>query len=112
MSAFEKFISIGLWFVASAMVWNTLNQAQQALSDPDFRAQALLSQAYSVFDLHQLNQRRGVLGSHMRQFMQGFDLVVTPAVAVPAFDVRPAAHVAMLPESMLGWTPFSATPST
>lgn len=100
-------ISTGLWFVASAMVWNTLSQAQQAASDPDFRAQALLGQGYSVLDVHQLNQRRGALGSHMRQFMQGFDLLVTPAVAVPAFDVRPAGQVAMLPESMLGWTPFS-----
>jgi aspartyl-tRNA(Asn)/glutamyl-tRNA(Gln) amidotransferase subunit A len=43
----------------------------------------------------------------MRQFMQRYDLLVTPAVAVPAFDARPPASVPMTPRSMLGWTPFS-----
>jgi aspartyl-tRNA(Asn)/glutamyl-tRNA(Gln) amidotransferase subunit A len=39
--------------------------------------------------------------------MQRFDLLVTPSVAVPAFEARPAGQQAMTPESMLGWTPFS-----
>ena len=51
--------------------------------------------------------RRGALGSHMRQFMQSYDLLLTPTVAVPAFDARPAGHTPMSSEAMLGWTPFS-----
>ena len=43
----------------------------------------------------------------MRQFMTAWDLIATPAVAVPAFDALPAGHRPMTPESMLGWTPFS-----
>ena len=43
----------------------------------------------------------------MRQFMERFDLLVTPTVAVPAFEARPAGHSPMTPEAMLGWTPFS-----
>jgi len=43
----------------------------------------------------------------MRQFMQRFDLLVTPSVAVPAFDAVPAGTRPMTPETMLGWTPFS-----
>jgi aspartyl-tRNA(Asn)/glutamyl-tRNA(Gln) amidotransferase subunit A len=43
----------------------------------------------------------------MRQFMQGFDLIVTPALAVPAFEAKPAGHTPMTPQSMLGWTPFT-----
>jgi aspartyl-tRNA(Asn)/glutamyl-tRNA(Gln) amidotransferase subunit A len=58
-------------------------------------------------DVQQLNSKRGVLGSHMRQFMQKYDLLVTPSVSVPAFDARPAGQQAMTPEAMLGWTPFS-----
>jgi aspartyl-tRNA(Asn)/glutamyl-tRNA(Gln) amidotransferase subunit A len=54
-----------------------------------------------------LNLKRGALGSQMRQFMQQWDLVVTPTVAVPAFDAKPAGHQAMEPGTMLGWTPFS-----
>jgi aspartyl-tRNA(Asn)/glutamyl-tRNA(Gln) amidotransferase subunit A len=43
----------------------------------------------------------------MRQFMQRFDLLVTPAVSIPAFEARAAGMVTMNPVSMLGWTPFS-----
>lgn len=43
----------------------------------------------------------------MRQFMERFDLLVTPSVAVPAFDARPAGHRPLDAREMLGWTPFS-----
>jgi aspartyl-tRNA(Asn)/glutamyl-tRNA(Gln) amidotransferase subunit A len=60
-----------------------------------------------VHAIHQLNQRRGALGSHLRQFMQSFDLILTPSTAVPAFKARPAGHSPMDSAAMLGWTPFS-----
>ncbi len=43
----------------------------------------------SSLDVQRLNLRRGELGSQMRQLMQRYDLIVTPSVAVPAFDARP-----------------------
>ena len=43
----------------------------------------------------------------MRQFMQRYDFLLTPSVAVPAFDALPAGHGTIDPETMLGWTPFS-----
>ena len=100
-------ITTGLWFVGAWTVWSTLTPEQQAVTDPDFRAEAQLGQAFSAHDVQRLNLRRGALGSHMRQFMQRYGLLLTPAVAVPAFDARPAGQQAMTPESMLGWTPFS-----
>lgn len=100
-------ITTGLWFLGAWTVWNTLSPAQQDLADPDFRAQALLGEPLSALDIQQLNLRRGALGAHMRQFMQRYDLLLTPAVAIPAFDVRPAGQAPMTPQSMLGWTPFS-----
>ena len=100
-------ITTGLWFMGALSVWNGLSTEQQVLADPDFKAEAVLGQKLSVMDVQQLNLKRGVLGSHMRQFMQKYDLLVTPSVAVPAFDARPAGQQAMTPEAMLGWTPFS-----
>ena len=100
-------ITTGLWFVGAWTLWNTLTPAQQALTDPDFAAQARLGSAFSALEVQQLQLRRGALGSHMRQFMTRYDLLVTPAVAVPAFDARPAGAMPMDPASMLGWTPFS-----
>ena len=100
-------ITTGLWFLGAWTVWNTLNAEQQSVADPDFKAEAELGSRLSALDIQHLNQRRGVLGSQMRQFMQRFDLLVTPSVSIPAFDALPAGHSALSPESMLGWTPFS-----
>ncbi len=106
-------ITTGLWFLGAWTVWNTLTPAQQAVTDPDFRAEAELGAKLSALDVQKLNARRGALGSHMRQWMrsdsnrQGYDLLITPTVSIPAFDAKPAGHTPMSPEAMLGWTPFS-----
>jgi len=77
------------------------------VADPDFIAEAQLGSALTALDIQRLQLRRGALGSHMRQFMQRHDLLVTPSVAIPAFEARPAGHSALTPQSMLGWSPFS-----
>ena len=100
-------ITTGLWFVCAWTVWNTLTAQQQAVVDTDFQAEAVRGAEFSALDIQRLHLRRAALGSHMRQFMQRFDLLVTPTVAVPAFDARPAGHSPMNPHTMLGWTPFS-----
>jgi aspartyl-tRNA(Asn)/glutamyl-tRNA(Gln) amidotransferase subunit A len=100
-------ITTGLWFAGVRAIWAGLTPQQQELTDPDFRAEAELGAAYSALDLHRLALRRGALGTHMRQFMQRFDLLATPTVAVAAFHARPAGHTPMDPRAMLGWTPFS-----
>ena len=100
-------ITTGLWFAGAAGIWSTLTAEQQKVTDPDFRAEAELGARYSALDIHRLNLRRGELGSHLRQFMQRFDLIATPTLAVPAFDARPAGHTPMDPKAMLAWTPFS-----
>ncbi|MCC7413285.1 MAG: amidase [Gammaproteobacteria bacterium] len=100
-------ITIGLWFTGAWTLWNALTAGQQAVTDPDFAAEARLGSAYSALEVQRLQLRRGALGSHLRQFMQRFDLLVTPTVAVPAFEAKPAGHSELNPQSMLGWTPFS-----
>ena len=100
-------ITTGLWFLGAWTVWSTLSAEQQSVADPDFRAEAELGARLTALEIQHLNQRRGVLGSMMRHFMQRFDLLVTPAVAIPAFDALPAGHSPLSPASMLGWTPFS-----
>lgn len=100
-------ITTGLWFAGAWTVWNTLTPAQQALTDPDFAAEAALGERLTLLEVQRLHLRRGALGSQMRQFMQHWDLLATPAVAVPAFEALPAGARPMTPEAMLGWTPFS-----
>jgi aspartyl-tRNA(Asn)/glutamyl-tRNA(Gln) amidotransferase subunit A len=100
-------IATGLWFFGMFTIWSGLAEAQRELVDPDFRAQAELGATCSALDVQRLTIRRIALGSHLRQFMTRWDLLVTPAVAVPAFEARPAGHSPMDPAAMLGWTPFT-----
>jgi aspartyl-tRNA(Asn)/glutamyl-tRNA(Gln) amidotransferase subunit A len=100
-------ITTGLWFAGAWMIWSGLTHEQQRVADADFHAEAQLGSRFSALDLQRLHLRRGELGSQMRQFMQRFDLLVTPSVSVPAFDARPAGHTPMDSAAMLGWTPFS-----
>ncbi len=92
---------------AAWTLWNNLTPAQQEVTDPDFAAEAQLGSELTNLEVQRLILRRGELGSMMRQLMQRYDLVVTPSVAVPAFEAKPAGHTPFNPESMLGWTPFS-----
>lgn len=100
-------ISTGLWFVASKTVYDSLSAEGQAVTDPDFAAQAAQGAEFSAQDVQQLTLKRNALGTRMRLFMTDYDLLVTPSVAIPAFEARPAGAVPMTPESMLSWTPFS-----
>ena len=100
-------ISTGLWFVASKTVYESLGPEGQAVTDPDFAAQAAQGAEFSAQDVQLLTLKRNALGTSMRLFMTQYDVLVTPAVAIPAFEARPAGAVPMTPESMLSWTPFS-----
>jgi aspartyl-tRNA(Asn)/glutamyl-tRNA(Gln) amidotransferase subunit A len=100
-------ISTGLWFVSSKTVYDGLGPEGQAVTDPDFAAQAAQGAEFSAQDVQQLTLKRNALGTHMRLFMTQYDVLVTPAVAIPAFEARPAGAVPMTPQTMLSWTPFS-----
>ena len=100
-------ITTGLWFLGAATIWAGLTPAQRALCDPDFAAEAALGAELSALDIAQLNLRRGALGSQLRQFMQGYDLIATPTMPITAFEARPAGHSPSNSAAMLGWTPFT-----
>ena len=100
-------ICTGLWFLGAHTLYSGMTPAQQAVADPDLVAEAALGAGLSALQIQHLNLRRGALGSHLRQFMQRFDLIATPAVAIPAFEARPAGHTPIDATTLLGWTPFS-----
>ncbi|OGB00587.1 MAG: amidase [Burkholderiales bacterium RIFCSPHIGHO2_12_FULL_69_20] len=100
-------ICTGLWFLGAHTLYSGMTPEQQAVADPDLVAEAALGAGLSALQIQHLNLRRGALGAHLRQFMQRFDLIATPAVAIPAFEARPAGQGPMDPVSLLGWTPFS-----
>jgi aspartyl-tRNA(Asn)/glutamyl-tRNA(Gln) amidotransferase subunit A len=101
-------ISAGLWFAGTWWLWNSLTPEQRAVTDPDFAAEAQHGSRLNPLQIRDLEIRRGQLGSHMRQFMQSWDLLLTPSVAVPAIDAGPAGHRGDYDrDAFIGFTPFS-----
>ena len=50
---------------------------------------------------------RGAFGAHMRQFMTGYDLLITPTMPIAAFGAGQLAPGPVGPQSWVNWTPFS-----
>lgn len=100
-------ITMKLWYIGSATLFNAMSRTQQALVDPALAAQAEEGNRVTVPELQALTRRRGELGIHMRKFHERFDLLVTPGVSVPAFRAL-ASHEWDTPiTKFLDWTPFS-----
>ena len=100
-------ITTKLWFIGSLSLLANMTPEQAALTDPALRWQAGEGAKVSVLELQKLTQRRGELGSLMRQFHQRYDLLLTPGVSVPAFEAKSPDQWELKLESFLGWTPFS-----
>ena len=100
-------ITTKLWFVGSLTLINSMTQEQIVLTDPALRWQADEGRKVSVLDIQKLTARRGELGSFMRQFHQRYDLLLTPGVAVPAFEAKAPDQWELRLDKFLGWTPFS-----
>jgi aspartyl-tRNA(Asn)/glutamyl-tRNA(Gln) amidotransferase subunit A len=96
-----------LWLSGSWSVWQGLSDAQRAVSDPDFRDQALQGRAVTAEDLHRVMQQRALLGSRMKLFMRDHDLLVTPTVPIPASEAQAPGYRPADLESLIGWTPFT-----
>jgi len=100
-------ITTKLWFVGALMLIDGMTAEQVALTDPALRWQADEGRKVSVMELQKLNLRRGELGSFMRQFHQRYDLLLTPGVAVPAFEAKAPEEWELRLDTFLRWTPFS-----
>jgi aspartyl-tRNA(Asn)/glutamyl-tRNA(Gln) amidotransferase subunit A len=100
-------ITTKLWFIGSLSLISNMTPEQVALTDPALRWQAEQGSKVSVLELQKLTLRRGELGSFMRRFHQRYDVLLTPGVAVPAFEAKPTGQWELKLEKFLGWTPFS-----
>jgi aspartyl-tRNA(Asn)/glutamyl-tRNA(Gln) amidotransferase subunit A len=63
--------------------------------------------ALSLDDYLDAVKARGLLGSHMRQFMERYDLLVTPMLPIPAFEAGRLAPGDDGTGKWVNWTPFS-----
>src|SRR3954467_11400512 len=73
------------WFSGAAFMLK--NMQNKELIDPGLLEVAALGEKISAHELLEAQQKRGALGVHMNLFHRDYDLLVTPTLAVPAFDV-------------------------
>jgi aspartyl-tRNA(Asn)/glutamyl-tRNA(Gln) amidotransferase subunit A len=93
------------WFSGAAALVRALKDTKAV--DPGLLEVAAQGEAVSARDLLEAQMKRGALGTHMNLFHRDYDLLVTPTLAVPAFDV--GREVPQTPDNKrwTDWTPFT-----
>lgn len=96
-----------IWWAGATYLLGELPDEKKALLDPGLAAVVEEGAKLSLRDFIDANQARGALGAHMRQFMEGYDFLVTPTLPIPAFDAGVLSPVDDTLGKWTNWTPFS-----
>ena len=97
-----------LWWAGARALLGKLPAEKKALLDSALASVVEQSMSISLDDYQDAVKARGALGTHMRKFMERYDLLVTPTLPIPAFDAGKLAPSA--PDETgkwVNWTPFS-----
>jgi Asp-tRNA(Asn)/Glu-tRNA(Gln) amidotransferase A subunit family amidase len=89
--------------------WSDQLPAAEALLDPSLVKFLRRGGAVSTREYLLAVDRARAYWMEVQTFLERFDLLLTPTVAVPAFpaDERPPREIAGQPVSVLGWMPFT-----
>ena len=97
-----------LWFGAAGQYLGPLPEEKKALLDPWLRHMVEEGLKYDLPRFFEAQLARGRYGAAMRQWMENFDFILTPATAVPAFGVDRMSPGDTDPYWLwMPWTPFS-----
>ena len=100
------------WFATARNTFGKLPPEKFKLMDPGLQATCAYAARYTIADFLDYQAARVQVGEAMKRFNTEYDLLVTPATAVPAFEVGRVspdlpAGVTSVPEDWTWWTPFS-----
>jgi aspartyl-tRNA(Asn)/glutamyl-tRNA(Gln) amidotransferase subunit A len=79
----------------------------KALLDPGLADVLHQSMDITLDEYLEAVRLRGLLGTHMRQFMERYDLLVTPTLPITAFDAGRLSPSDDATGKWVNWTPFS-----
>jgi aspartyl-tRNA(Asn)/glutamyl-tRNA(Gln) amidotransferase subunit A len=93
------------WFAGAAALLAGIPAGKRKLVDPGLLEVAAEGAKITAAEVLDAQMKRGALGAHMNLFHRDYDLLVTPTIAVAAFD----AGVEFPPgrKRWIDWTPFS-----
>ncbi|MFN0164312.1 MAG: amidase, partial [Burkholderiales bacterium] len=100
------------WFSIARNSFGRLPADKFALLDPGLKATCEYAARYSIADFLDYQQGRVQVGEAMKRFNTRYDLLVTPAIAIPPFEVGrvapdPPPGLAPNAADWTWWTPFS-----
>lgn len=95
-----------LWWGGAGYLFGHASPEKKAVLDPGLLAMVEEGAAIPLRDYIDANVARGAYASKMRVFMEKYDLLLTPALAVTAFDVGKVTPYEGN-GSWPSWTPFS-----
>ncbi len=96
-----------VWWAGASLLLGDLPPQKKAQLDPGLRRMAEEGMALSLKDYMKACAARDAYCSQMRQFMERYDFLLTPAVATPAFDIGQSSPFGDDSNAWLAWTPFS-----
>ena len=97
-----------IWFGVSATIVDAVPAAQREQMDPDFRRLAEQGRGYSLADYLSAHNRRAQLAETMRRFHERYDLLLTPQMPLPAFEVgHTSPPDGRFGNDWINWSPYT-----
>jgi aspartyl-tRNA(Asn)/glutamyl-tRNA(Gln) amidotransferase subunit A len=97
-----------LWWTGARTALGHLPPEKLALLDPALADVVEQSRSITVEQIIEATKQRGALGSQMRQFMHGYDALLTPTMPGVAFEAGQLQPGAADPKGKwVNWTPFT-----
>ena len=96
-----------IWWAGATYLLGELPDEKKALLDPGLASVVEQGSSMSLREFMIANQQRGALGAHMRGFMENYDLLLTPALPIPAFQAGVLSPTNDEHGKWTNWTPFS-----
>jgi len=93
------------WFSGAAFLLK--NMKNKELIDPGLIEVATQGEKITAQELLDAQLKRGALGTHMNLFHRDYDLLLTPTLAVPAFDAGLEFPQQSNGRRWTDWTPFT-----
>ena len=96
-----------LWWSGARALLGRMPEDKSKLLDPALADVVEQAKAISLDDYFDAVKARGALGTHMRKFMENYDVLVTPSLPIPAFDAGKLSPLDDGTGKWVNWTPFS-----
>lgn len=95
------------WYAAVANALRPFDEETRELMDPGLVEIAEVGSGYSALEYLEAAGRRDELGFRMSEFHETYDLLLSPAVPIPAFEGGREVPEGWPHERWMSWAPFS-----